>query len=557
MKRRFQGFKRLLAGVLTLSLLSVGALAAEGPPASYTSSTGIKLTVSETPYSGVGDGVYQSLAGMEGSKEGLYDADGNLLCILDPATIDRIGNFRFGLVPAKIFDPNTGEEGYGYIDKYGKVVIAPKYSSCSGFTKDGLAMVMNEQYQYGYIDASGREVVPCQYQNAIDFSGGYAVVSKSQNSGNTSETSLEVINTTGAVVWKSPVTISDGIGGKFIVPDYTFAWLDGQQIVDGICAVQGRDEETGMYYPVLVNLNDGSVREIKALAYEDYDDQPLYLGNDRFRYIKNDRAAVLDLEGNVVIPYGSEYNKCTFWGFVEVEGGIADLNGNLVFSVNPSGTDTWTNIWFDNSEGVMIGRWPGVSGHDYLISPAEGSTDPDPEPEPEPAEDKPSSWAAEQVDAAIAAGLVPESLQSKYTQTATRAEFCALAVELYETAKGAEITERATFTDTDDVNVQKMAGLGVVGGVGDGKFNPGGQLTREQAATILARLAEAMGQPLPTSDPTFADNGSVSGWAKEAVGQMQASGVMSGTSNNNFSPLQPYTREQCMMTTLRLFEMLQ
>ena len=92
--------------------------------------------------------------------------------------------------------------------------------------------------------------------------------------------------------------------------------------------------------------------------------------------------------------------------------------------------------------------------------------------------------------------------------------------------------------------------------MGDGKFNPDGELNREQAATILARLAEVLGQPLPAGEPTFADNGSISSWAKEAVGQMQASGVMSGIGSNSFSPLEPYTREQCMMTTLRLFEQL-
>lgn len=166
----------------------------------------------------------------------------------------------------------------------------------------------------------------------------------------------------------------------------------------------------------------------------------------------------------------------------------------------------------------------------------------------------PSSWAAKQVSQAVAAGLVPQNLQTQYTKTATRAEFCALAVELYETVKGAGITERATFTDTYDVNVQKMAALGVVNGIGNGRFNPEGQLTREQAATMLARLAEVIGKPLSASAPTFADNSSISSWAFDAVGQVKRAGIMDGIGNNTFSPQQPYTREQCMMTTLRMYE---
>ena len=127
-------------------------------------------------------------------------------------------------------------------------------------------------------------------------------------------------------------------------------------------------------------------------------------------------------------------------------------------------------------------------------------------------------------------------------------------MELYETVKGTEITERANFSDTYDVNVQKMAALGVVNGIGNGKFNPDGQLTREQAATMLARLAEVIGKPLTASAPTFADNDAISSWAFDAVGQVKGAGIMDGIGGNTFSPQQPYTREQCMMTTLRMYE---
>ena len=168
----------------------------------------------------------------------------------------------------------------------------------------------------------------------------------------------------------------------------------------------------------------------------------------------------------------------------------------------------------------------------------------------------PSSWAIDQVAEAVRLYLAPANLRNNYTTPITRSEFCALAVELYETVTGGEITARAQFSDTTDLNVQKMAGLGVVNGVGNGQFNPDGQLTREQAATMLARLAEVMGHPLPATDPTFADNASISSWAAEAVGQMQAAGIMDGTGNNQFSPQGSYTREQSILTALRLYETL-
>ena len=170
---------------------------------------------------------------------------------------------------------------------------------------------------------------------------------------------------------------------------------------------------------------------------------------------------------------------------------------------------------------------------------------------------QPSSWAVEQVNRAISMGLVPQALQSQYTQATTRAEFTALAVALYETVTGREITERMTFNDTTDINVQKMGGLGVVSGVGGGNFAPDDALTREQAGVMLAGLAYAIGQPLPDSQADFADNALISPWAMESVGQMQTAGIMGGVGNNMFAPSDPYTREQSIVTILRLFDILQ
>ena len=174
-------------------------------------------------------------------------------------------------------------------------------------------------------------------------------------------------------------------------------------------------------------------------------------------------------------------------------------------------------------------------------------------PQPTPAA-TPSTWAVAYVQRANDLNLVPANLNNSFTQATTRAEFAALAVTLYETVTGRTITERSTFNDTTDINVQKMGGLGVVTGVGGGNFNPNGTITREQAAVLVARLAEAIGQPLPPSAPTFADNNLISSWAVYGVGQMQASGIMGGVGNNNFAPRGQYTREQSIISLLRLFD---
>lgn len=162
-----------------------------------------------------------------------------------------------------------------------------------------------------------------------------------------------------------------------------------------------------------------------------------------------------------------------------------------------------------------------------------------------------SDWAVAQIVEGIDAGIVPAGLQNSYTVPITRAEFCALATTLYEKQLGT-VTAYAYFTDTSDINVQKMAGLGVVNGVGNNQFSPNSLLTREQAATMLARLVNAMGKPFAAYTSTFADNAKISSWALDAVGQVQAAGVMGGVGNNMFSPETHYTREQSILTMVRI-----
>jgi hypothetical protein len=173
---------------------------------------------------------------------------------------------------------------------------------------------------------------------------------------------------------------------------------------------------------------------------------------------------------------------------------------------------------------------------------------------PASAAEQPSSWAAEQVNGAIELGIVPQSLRSGYTQTITRAEYCALAVALYEKYTGVEIAERMTFSDTDDVSVEKMAAVGVVTGMGNNLFAPDAKLTREQAATMLARLADAIGKPLERKAASFADNAAISMWAIKSVGQVQGANIMSGIGSNTFAPKDPYTREQSILTMGRLWD---
>jgi len=179
-----------------------------------------------------------------------------------------------------------------------------------------------------------------------------------------------------------------------------------------------------------------------------------------------------------------------------------------------------------------------------------------------------SEWAFESITRAHALELIPDRLFAfltftDYTLDITRAEFAALAVAFYETKTGEEIAGRINFNDTDDINVQKMGYLEVVNGVGGGYFNPDGNLPREQAAVMLTRLAMVLQDDMlfmlpkidmPYPSEVFTDYVQISSWAMDSVMWIRAHGIMRGIDDSNFAPQAKYTREQSIITILRLYD---
>ena len=173
-----------------------------------------------------------------------------------------------------------------------------------------------------------------------------------------------------------------------------------------------------------------------------------------------------------------------------------------------------------------------------------------------------STWAQTYVDTAETSGFIPaETLGNDYTESITRAEFAALAVQTYETISGNEISYTASdFADcTNNEDVSKAYALGILAGynsaesTSDVRVGPDNLITREQAATMLARLSEKLGKPMEAADSLpFTD--SIADWAYENVAKVYDAGVMAGTSATTFSGSANYTIEQSVATMVRIAE---
>ncbi|MSU02333.1 S-layer homology domain-containing protein [Tissierella pigra] len=97
------------------------------------------------------------------------------------------------------------------------------------------------------------------------------------------------------------------------------------------------------------------------------------------------------------------------------------------------------------------------------------------------------------VEQALKHNLIPKEIQARYKESITRGELSTLIVRFYELIKGKEISERKKFTDTNDVDFEKAAGLGIVTGIGGGIFRPNDVLTQEQVVATLYRFMEKVG----------------------------------------------------------------
>ena len=168
------------------------------------------------------------------------------------------------------------------------------------------------------------------------------------------------------------------------------------------------------------------------------------------------------------------------------------------------------------------------------------------------------------MEAAIAAGLVPEGLQQNYTGAVTRGEVAGLFLRLLEVSTGLSTeellsehgaeTDPAAFTDTDDPDVLAAHALGLINGVGEGRFDPDGTFTRAQIAAILNRAARVLGVETEGYGHSFTD---VSGhWAEPELGWPVHAGILSGVGEGRFDPDGVLTTEQAILMTWRAYEAL-
>ena len=127
----------------------------------------------------------------------------------------------------------------------------------------------------------------------------------------------------------------------------------------------------------------------------------------------------------------------------------------------------------------------------------------------------------------------------------TRAEFVKMVNGIIDYSKVSDIK----FNDVPESewyykDVRIAQSTGYISGYSLSEFGPNDYITREQAASILARVQYLKNNSAGTDK--FSDNNSLSSWAVEAVGATSEAGFISGYVDGSFRPQKSLTRAEAI-----------
>ena len=250
--------------------------------------------------------------------------------------------------------------------------------------------------------------------------------------------------------------------------------------------------------------------------------------------------------------------------------------------VEIGGTETARTVdeVFDWNTGNLLPNWNDGSNQTVTETPVT-------EPEtPVATSVTYSDWAKQDIMDAVGYGYidgtgsgnkpaVTDLLGSDYTRAITRGQFAALAVRLYESRLAMDgLNGEIAVAPGDDVfadcsgneAIAKAYNLGILGGYNSADsrsgvyVGPDDLITREQAATMLARLMARLDEDLDRSmlnrmtGVTLPFVDTISDWALDSVETVYEAGIMNGTSGTTFSAKDNYTIEQSIVTVMRISE---
>jgi KWG Leptospira. len=196
--------------------------------------------------------------------------------------------FKEGLAAFSIVD-SSGLK-WGFVDKEGKVVINPQFSSADNFCNDKCA-VENADGKWGYIDKDGKIIINYQFDGAENFINGKAIV--------VSDGKYGVINDQGKYIINPQFNGMVNDGGKFLInQNDKWGWCDK----DGKININPQFEYASPF-------NGGNLAAVKS--------------GDMFGYIDKEGKIVINPQFEDAYPFNGNIalvRNSNKYGFIDKEG---------------------------------------------------------------------------------------------------------------------------------------------------------------------------------------------------------------------------------------------
>jgi len=157
------------------------------------------------------------------------------------------------------------------------------------------------------------------------------------------------------------------------------------------------------------------------------------------------------------------------------------------------------------------------------------------------------AWYSDHVDYVYDEGIMNGTGEHSFGPDMALSRAMVVTV-LYRAAGSPEVTGEIPFADVEEGMWYSDAILWayqneVVNGVGDGsRFDPNGNITREQIATILYRYTQSLGVEMAEGADlnTYPDGAMVSAYAEEGMAWAVGEGLITGAVSNGVTTLSPW-----------------
>jgi hypothetical protein len=174
-------------------------------------------------------------------------------------------------------------------------------------------------------------------------------------------------------------------------------------------------------------------------------------------------------------------------------------------------------------------------------------------------------WAKEAIETLATLGIIQGTSETTFDPSSniTRADFITLLVrmlKLFELIPEEEFGE--TFDDVEEgMYYYEPIGiaykLGIVKGIGANKFNPSGQITREDLMVMVARALILSNKVTTTGTyddiSKFNDVSQVSDYAVESIALLVREGIIIGNPDNTINPKGNATRAETAVILYRVY----